>query len=84
MVKIVQSMYRNVQNRVTVNGTFSEDFMVQVRLHQGSVSSPLLFIIRRETPSREIRLRCPEERLYADELTLINETVEDQKGKLDA
>ena len=77
-------MYRNVQNRVRVNGTFSDDFLVQVRLHQGSVSSPLLFIIRRETPSREIRLRCPEERLYADDLALINETLEDLKGRLEA
>ena len=36
LVKTVQSMYRNGQSRVRVNGTFSDDFLVQVVLHQGS------------------------------------------------
>ena len=45
LVKIIQSMYRNTRNHVGVNGTFSDDFLVQVGLHQGSVLSPLLFII---------------------------------------
>ena len=36
LVKTAQSMYRNAQNRVRVNGNFS-DFLVQVGLHQGSV-----------------------------------------------
>ena len=36
LVKTAQSMYRNAQNRVRVNGNFS-DFLVQVELHQGSV-----------------------------------------------
>ena len=36
LVKTAQSMNRNAQNRVRVNGNFS-DFLVHVGLHQGSV-----------------------------------------------
>ena len=61
-------MYRNTRSHVTVNGTFSHDFLVQVGLHQGSVLSPLLFIIVLEALSREIRSECPEELSYTDEL----------------
>ena len=43
--KIVQSMYSNAQSRVRTDGIFSDDFLVQAGLHQGSVLSPLLFII---------------------------------------
>ena len=43
--KIVQSMYRNARSRVRTDGVFRDDFLVQVGLHQGSVLSPLLFII---------------------------------------
>ena len=60
-------MYRNVQSRVTVNGSFTDDALVQVGLHQGSVLIPLLFIIVVGVLSREIRLGCPGELLYADE-----------------
>ena len=37
LVKILQSMYRNPQSRVRVNGTFSDDFLVRVGLHEGSL-----------------------------------------------
>ena len=35
-VKILLSMYRNVQSRVRVNDNFKDDFLVQVGLHYGS------------------------------------------------
>jgi len=38
-------MYSNAQSRVQINGQYSEEFDVQVRMHQGSVLSPLLFIL---------------------------------------
>ena len=56
LFNIVQSMYRNARNRVRVNGSFSDDFLVQVGLRLGSVLSPLLSIIMLETISREIRI----------------------------
>ena len=60
LVKTVRSMYKNAQSRVRVNWTFSVDFMLQIRLYEGSVLSPLLFIIVLETLSKEIRSGCSE------------------------
>ena len=37
------SMYRNVRNQVRLNGSFGNDILVQVGLHQ---SYTLLFIVR--------------------------------------
>ena len=40
LVKIAQLMYRNDgRSQIRVNGTFSDDFLVQAGLHQGSVLS---------------------------------------------
>ena len=52
-------------------------------LHQGSVSNPL-FIIGLEILYREIRSGSSEELVYADDLTLVCETLEGLGGKLAA
>ena len=79
LVKIVQSMYRKVRSFVRVHGTFSNNFLVQVGLHQGTMLSPLLFTIVPEALSREIRLACSEEMLYADDLVLVRNTRRPEK-----
>ena len=45
IVRLVQRMYANAQSRVRVGEGYSEEFEVKVGVHQGSVLSPLLFII---------------------------------------
>ena len=45
LVKTTQTMYRNAQNRVRVNGTFSDDFLVQAGLHQGLALNLLLLAL---------------------------------------
>ena len=44
-IKIVQAMYENCQTQVTTREENTEYFDMKVGLHQGSASSPLLFII---------------------------------------
>ena len=51
LVKIIQLMYRNTRSHIKINGTFSDDFLVQVGIHEGSVLSPLLFIMLLEAVS---------------------------------
>ena len=45
LVRLVQSMYKDVRSRVRVGDGYIEEFDVGVGVHQGSVLSPLLFII---------------------------------------
>ena len=64
-------MYANAQSHVHVGEGFSKEFEVKVGVHQGSVLSPLLFIIMLEALSREFLAGVPWEDLYADDLVII-------------
>ena len=55
----------------------TQRFDVKVRVHQGSVLSPLLFIIVLEALSREFRAGVPWEHLYADDLIIIADSLEE-------
>ena len=77
LVRLVQSMYKDVRSRVRVGDGYSEEFGVGVGVHQGSVLSPLLFIILLEALFREFRTCCPWEMLYADDLMIIAESKEE-------
>ena len=44
-MRLVQGMYANARSRVRVGKGYSEEFEVKVGVHQGSVLSPMLFII---------------------------------------
>jgi hypothetical protein len=57
-------------------------FPVRVGAHQGSVQSPLLFIIVLEALSTEFRTGVPWELLYADDLVLIAESEDKLINKL--
>ena len=77
LVRLVQSMYKDVRSRVRVGDGYSEEFGVGVGVHQGSVLSPLLFIIVFEALSREFRTGCSWELLYADDLMISAESIEE-------
>ena len=70
-------MYSNARSCVRVGEGYSEEFEVKVGVHQGSVLSPLLFIIVLEALSREFRCGVPWENLYADDLAIIAESMEE-------
>ena len=77
IVRLVQEMYANAWSRVRVNEWYSEEFEVKVGVHQGSVLSPLLFIIVLEALSREFCSGVPWEDLYADDLVIIAESLKE-------
>ena len=76
-MRLVQGMYANARSRVRVGEGYSEEFEVKVGVHQGSVLSPLLFIIVLEALSREFRSGVPWEDLYSDDLVIIAESLEE-------
>ena len=55
----------------------SVEFAVKVGVHQGSVLSPLLFIIVLEAISKKFRIGLPWELFYADDLALLAESEEE-------
>ena len=72
-------MYNNAKSKVRVNNEYSDEFPVNVGVHQGSIASPLLFLIVLEALSREFRTGCPWELLYADDLAIIAESLDELK-----
>ena len=72
----LQGMNTNARSHVRVDEGYSEEFEVKVSVHQGSVLSPLLFIIVLKALSREFCSGVPWENLYADDLVIIAESLE--------
>ena len=83
LINAVKSMYKNAKTSVKVNGVGGRDFPVEVGVHQGSVLSPLLFIIVMEALSKRFDDRgLPWELLYADDLVLLADSEEDLRRRL--
>ena len=76
VIRAVKAMYENAKSRVCLNGQFSDELNIKV-----GVLSPLLFIIFMETLLREFKVGCPWELIYAEDLVLMAETLEDLKKK---
>ena len=78
IVRLVKAMCDGANSRVRVNSCFTERFEVSVGVHQSSVLSPLLFAIVMEALSHA----CPWELLYADDLVIMSDNLEDLKIQL--
>ena len=80
MVQLIMALYVNTNSRVkTFTGT-SKKFEIKVGVHQGSASSPLLFILVMEETTRECRKGASWEMLYADDLVLTAESKDKVKS----
>ena len=74
MVKAVMAMYLDAKTAVRVGNALTQEFEVKVGVHQGSVLSPLLFIIVMQALSKHTAVGLPWELLYADDLAVISES----------
>ena len=81
MVRAVMSLYDGATTRVRVGSAYSEEFEVKVSVRQGSVLLPLLFAIVKEVITENARRGLDNELLYADELVIMSETMEDLKER---
>ena len=80
--RLVQGMHANARSQVRVGKGFSKEFEEKVEVHQGSILSPLLFIIVLEALSREFRVGVPWEDLYVNDLVIIADSLEECVGRL--
>ena len=72
-----QRIIENAKSTVNINGTIGDHFPVKVGVHQGAVPSPLHFIIVLEALSMEFRTGLPWELLYAHNLVLMADSIEE-------
>ena len=80
MVRAFMSLYDGAKTRVKVGSAYSEEFEVKVGVHQGSVLLSLLFAIVMDVITENAR-GVVNELLYADDLVIISEDMEDLKER---
>ena len=81
IVRAVMSLYDGAKTRVRVGSAYSEEFEVKVGVHQESVLSPLLFAIVVDVITENAKRGVVNELLYADDLVLMSEDMEDLKKR---
>ena len=74
LVTAIKAMYEGATTAIKFMSGESKEFEVKVGVHQGSVLSPLLFVIVLEALSMVFREGLPWELLYADDLVIWAET----------
>ncbi len=74
MIRAIMALYVDTTSKVKTTAGISEEFGIGVGVHQGSVLSPLLFIIAMDEATKEVRTEPPWELAYADDLVLTAET----------
>ena len=82
MVTVIIAMYEGVTTAVKMKEGESDGSEVKVGVHQGSVLSPLLYIIALEALTSEFRVGLPWELFYADDLCFIAEREEELMVKI--
>ena len=70
-------LYSDARTSICFGGNTSDSFDVKTGLHQGSVLSPLFFVIVLNAVSAGITTGLPFEILYADDLVLIADNEEE-------
>ncbi|XP_068233401.1 uncharacterized protein [Palaemon carinicauda] len=76
-------MYHNVLNRVRSSAGETEGFEVRVGLHQGSALRPFIFNIMIDILIEDVREAVPWNILYADDIVLWAENMEDLEMRLE-
>ena len=67
--------------RLVVRSELSEEFEVKVEMHQGSVLSPILYVVVVDVVTEFVREGALSELLYADDIALMSEIIEGLRNK---
>jgi hypothetical protein len=82
-ITLIKDMYNNVVTSVQISDRDTNDFPINIGLHQGSAFSPYLFDLVMCEVTRDIQGGIPWCMLFADDVVLVDEsrTRVDQKLK---
>ena len=75
------SVYKGCETAASVNGLLSSSFSVKVGVYEGSGLSPLLFIMVMDVLTEDVRDGSLMELLYADDLVLCGELLNEVMDK---
>ncbi|KAK3525856.1 hypothetical protein QTP70_010934 [Hemibagrus guttatus] len=81
--RVVQDMYERSRTVVRCAVGQTEEFNVEVGLHQGSALSPFLFAIVMDQLSEEVRQESPWTMMFADDIVICSESREQVQEKLE-
>jgi len=82
-ISIIRDMYQQSTTRVMTTVGETEEIGIDVGLHQGSILSPLLFIIIMDIIGDNLDEKAPWTMFFMDDLVLSNEKGEHLEGKLE-
>ncbi|KAK3508801.1 hypothetical protein QTP70_008020 [Hemibagrus guttatus] len=82
-VRVVQDMYERSRTVVRCSVGQTEEFNVEVGLHQGSALSPFLFAIVLDQLSEEVRQESPWTMMFADDIVICSESREQVEENLE-
>ncbi|KAK3528732.1 hypothetical protein QTP70_010392 [Hemibagrus guttatus] len=82
-VRVVQDMYERSRTVVRCAVGQTEEFKVEVGLHQGSALSPFLFAIVMDQLSEEVRQESPWIMMFADDIVICSESREQVEENLE-
>ncbi|KAK3549335.1 hypothetical protein QTP70_034565 [Hemibagrus guttatus] len=82
-VRVVQDMYERSRTVVRCAVGQTEEFKVEVGLHQGSALSPFLFAIFMDQLSEEVRQESPWTMMFADDIVICSESREQVEENLE-
>ena len=80
-IRSLMSLYEGANTRVKVDSELSEDFEVEVEMHQGSVLSCFLFAVVVYVVTEFAKKGALCELLYTDDLVLTSETIKKHRDK---
>ncbi|KAK3556662.1 hypothetical protein QTP70_011926 [Hemibagrus guttatus] len=82
-VRVVQDMYERSRTVVRCAVGQTEEFKVEVGLHQGSALSPILFAIVMDQLSEEVRQESPWTMMFSDDIVICSESREQVEENLE-
>jgi hypothetical protein len=82
-ITLIKDMYDNVVTSVRTSDRDTNDFSINIGLHQGSALSPYLFALVMDEVTRDIQGGIPWCILFADDVILMDESTTGVDQKLE-